>query len=1118
MTNGAGQQAPLGDRILAELRRKPAQKAGELAKALGGDRQEVNRCLSYELAGKVKQDQGYRWSLVGQRSAPPAQTDRALETEFSKLVRYYLECIAEDSDQGVSVLAANRDGEPAYAELPAVPISGQAESWWSAPGVSRILGKVAAERGRVVAYVGYPVRLRKHRAGSREGFLVEPVMLWPVAMPKTPGDPYALADDLPALNFAFLRSLAMGDPVQVVDEAARLTTDLGLANPVDDQPEVDELLQRLRQVRGDWDWVEPLDPAACSTGVSLAALQQAGIYNRAVVLVGERSPYTQGLETELKALADKSGTELAGSALGAWLSGRFEEAGEADQAPLLEVLPMNGEQRQAIRSALTRPLTVITGPPGTGKSQVVTNLLVNTIWLGKKVLFASKNNKAVDVVESRVNGLGNRPVLLRVGSKEYQAKLSDYLTAMLSGAVRDDDEKSYQEGRERHEQLIKQSLTLEDMQAATLRARNTADQLDAAVTTHRALFKELFSKLRTQQLEQGQAALPAYWDAIESIDQSRMGAFGRLAFRLTREMRYSRLRKAQQDLTATADHVGTALPDSSGQPDFKACLQAVGELERRVKAGLEVQKYLEAIDVLRACPAFEDIAKQRADLNEQVSRNSATLWRAYVQLTPRRLGAEQRKKINDYAALLRLINAPEGQGSGDSRVREQAKKLQKETTLLFSCWAVTSLSARGKIPLEAGHFDLVVIDEASQCDIASALPLLYRAKSAVIIGDPQQLRHISAVTRQRELQLQEKYDIVGSRASWMYSVNSLYDLAASLAQPEETISLRDHHRSHADIIQFSNEEFYDGHLRVATRYATLRRPRDSEPGVMWTDVRGQVERPGSGGARNDAEAAAVIAFLRDLLVTRGFDGTVGVVTPFRAQAQRIQEFCNRASDLAQAAIRAELLIDTVHKFQGDERDVMVFSPVVSAGISQGALGFLRANDNLFNVAITRARGLLQVVGDLAAARTCGIDYLESFAAYVGGLEQERAERQAEPLPGDLGPTYPTVARPENVSEWEHALYRAMHKAGLRPIPQFSVEQYDLDFALIVGERRLDIEVDGERYHRSWTGELCVRDQLRNQRLIELGWEVKRFWVYEIRDRQNECVRWVQDWAAKASAT
>jgi very-short-patch-repair endonuclease len=85
------------------------------------------------------------------------------------------------------------------------------------------------------------------------------------------------------------------------------------------------------------------------------------------------------------------------------------------------------------------------------------------------------------------------------------------------------------------------------------------------------------------------------------------------------------------------------------------------------------------------------------------------------------------------------------------------------------------------------------------------------------------------------------------------------------------------------------------------------------------------------------------------------------------------------------------------------------------------------------------------------------------------------------------------------------------QAGLRPIPQFSIEQYDFDSALFEGNHKLAIEVDGERYHRSWTGELCLRDQLRNQRLMELGWDVQRFWVYEVRDELQRCVRIVQDW-------
>jgi len=242
-------------------------------------------------------------------------------------------------------------------------------------------------------------------------------------------------------------------------------------------------------------------------------------------------------------------------------------------------------------------------------------------------------------------------------------------------------------------------------------------------------------------------------------------------------------------------------------------------------------------------------------------------------------------------------------------------------------------------------------------------------------------------------------------------------------------------------------------------------------------------------------------------------GTVGVVTPFHAQAQLLQSLIQSSKELKSVAPRAELLVDTVHKFQGDERDVMLFSPVVSRSISPGALGFLRSNGNLFNVAITRARGLLHVVGDRSVAASCGVDYLEGFVKYISTLDIARNPVDVR-APVTVSAEYPSVTHPERVSEWERLLYRAMVAGGLKPIPQFSVEQYDLDFALIAQGRKLAIEVDGERYHRNWTGELCLRDQLRNQRLIELGWEVQRFWVYEVRDELQRCVRRLQDWTAK----
>ena len=188
-----------------------------------------------------------------------------------------------------------------------------------------------------------------------------------------------------------------------MEEAILLADELGFNRGGEDQPELDDLFNRLHEIRGDWDWKETPNPLHLSDGLAIGSLKDEGIYNRAVLVAADRSPYTKGLESDLGALQSITEGKFKDTALGDWLRCANVESRQTEQFPLLEVLPLNSEQRQAVRQALTNNLTVITGPPGTGKSQVVTSILINSAWQGKTVLFASKNNKAIDVVETRVS-------------------------------------------------------------------------------------------------------------------------------------------------------------------------------------------------------------------------------------------------------------------------------------------------------------------------------------------------------------------------------------------------------------------------------------------------------------------------------------------------------------------------------------------------------------------------------------------------------------------------------------------------------------------------------------------------------------------------------------------
>ena len=202
--------------------------------------------------------------------------------------------------------------------------------------------------------------------------------------------------------------------------------------------------------------------------------------------------------------------------------------------------------------------------------------------------------------------------------------------------------------------------------------------------------------------------------------------------------------------------------------------------------------------------SLESLNHRHRELLNDIAENSIRLWANWLKVTPAKLSKEDRRLLSQYAAVIKMVI-----GSRDGRptksIWRQYYSLNQKVSHLLPCWAVTSLSARGKLPFTAGYYDQVVFDEASQCDIASALPLLYRAKSAVIIGDPQQLSHISRIQKRQDQQLLDRFDLVVEFVQWAYSSNSLFEMARAYAASEDIVDLRDHHRSHADIINFSNQ-------------------------------------------------------------------------------------------------------------------------------------------------------------------------------------------------------------------------------------------------------------------------------------------------------------------------
>ena len=1088
-------------------------KARTIAQRLEVERKTVNSRLYGKPKNQCYQDSNYLWYYkdnnsndssassritgIANKSAktPHIQKEAKIpvpDVKLAKICNYYLNCLALEDAGSVKAFQTSKF-TPTYVELHSLDDANDN------PDAQKLIEQASHSRKNLSSYIGYPMMVRT-RYSSKTGNKYREVIPVLVFSAEINGG-FISRSALPSVNIEAVKTYTSNDSNDAIQELVKLEDELGLNNPEADI-ELDELIERLQSIR-DWQWKDDLNVGNIGGSIPLPDISEDGIYNTAALLFMERSPYTEGLETELSKLAAIDESSYKESVLYKWIHPELIQHNlSAEDDLLLDVLPLNVEQEDAIHAAVNKDITVITGPPGTGKAQVVTDFIVNAAYQGKNVLFASKNNKAVDVVYARVNSLASKPAMIRIGGDQYAHTLAEMIAGMLSSVADSQDISDYDYYKKEYDKIFATYKTIKSEKRKVMQLRNAVDHYNQDTEIFRKKWSHQINSIQSGDQEQFHQLFEKYKSALINADKSKQAFFTRLFWFSTRKKREEELTASKKDLDNLL--VSKYQQEPSGNTNSSETVEYLQNCEDALSA---ISNYKEALKKLDEAEPLEALDKRLFDLSGELAELAGKLWNKYLITRPIEVTAEERTEMTQYVSAMRLIGNDVNL-SEYPELQKEFKKLAKKMTKFLPCWAVTSLSAKGRIPFQPAVFDYVVIDEASQCDIASALPLLYRARKAVIIGDPKQLTHVTSVNNKQDLSLLRRFDV---DFNWSYVADSLYEHASSIVSPEEIVQLRDHHRSYADIIEFSNREFYNNKLRVATDYSKLRLPRNEKPGIRWIQANGSTQRLPEGSSYNDREIEAIITLLKELVYTDGYEGEIGIVTPFRAQANRINEALEKDSALYTKLVdRNKLVADTVHKFQGDEKDVMIFSPVIADGASKGAISFLQAQGNLFNVAVTRARAELIIVGNKEYCSKCEVSYLRDFVQYVNELEHKVKVSEAE-YKEPTGREYPDVSNIDEVSDWEKTFYTALFDAGIRTKPQYPVDKYKLDLAIVMDSRKLDIEVDGERYHRDWNGELMYRDRLRNQRLYELGWNVKRFWVYQIRDEMPKCIQEIQNW-------
>ena len=770
------------------------------------------------------------------------------DPKLRQLCQYYLNCIALENANSVSMTKLVNEDEPQYVEINTPFINGISDE--------RLVGFITINtRQRKTTLVGYPVMVSDNK--------IIPLLLFQVTAD------YGVIDmsTTPFVNKAIV-DLFVSDSDEQMQELLFIEEQLGLNN---DNVIIDitSAANSLKALRPNWQWKENPNPDMIEPNESVSLIEEDGIYNRCVLMQADISNYTMGLEIELNALSKINKESYKDTALYQWV---YAEIPQADlhliqKEELLEILALNTEQDDAIRHALNAPLTIVTGPPGTGKSQVVADLIVNLAHKGKNAVFSSKNNKAVDVVEQRTNGLGERPIMIRLGGNRDFNQIADYLRKLLHAPQPTPAQlQEFKSAKRQYETLLSEKARIIKQQEQVIQTCNQLTRMDAELANIKEKWDgwQKICDLKTEKRFVGQLKeLSQNWAANQKMKQS---FWTKLIWILIKKKRQRNFESSLVTYNSLQKVINRQEIDVELFSD-----RILSEQENAIKEYHQLCDYKTKLDHYNKGTSFEQLDIQLGEIKKKLSSAANVLWNKWLVTCAPQIPDNCRLQISSFLANLQLND---GSIVG-TRFAYDYRVIERILTQLMPICAVTSLSARGRLPFVAGCYDLVIIDEASQCDIASMIPLLYRAKRAVIIGDPNQLKHITTMTRQQDRELVAKHEV---DACFSYCVHSLFDLAISVGHQNDLVHLRDHHRSHADIIEFSNKEFYNGLLRVATDYSRLIFPYGAEKSLMWKEVVGDTVRPQAGSAYNQKEINAVIEQLQNL-VNNHYTGTIGVVTP-----------------------------------------------------------------------------------------------------------------------------------------------------------------------------------------------------------------------------------------------
>lgn len=573
------------------------------------------------------------------------------------------------------------------------------------------------------------------------------------------------------------------------------------------------------------------------------------------------------------------------------------------RGPLIFPFGCNSSQIRAVSQTFQSSMSVIEGPPGTGKTQTILNIIANAVINKKSVAVVSNNNTAIENVLDKL--------------KAYSL---DFLVASLGRKSKRDEFFEQQSGR--YPDLAPFYLSQEGFQSVMKRVAENGPQLVEMFNKQNYL---AWLKNELGKLELEMAHFNKFFPAPEKLKHRKYTHSKTAAYYRAQHQLLAENGKSFSILTKVLLSVWHGI----GSLDFfDKDMPTVGIAFSHLYYTLRKNELRSLIHTLeKELRKFNVIEKSNEFVRDSLKYLQATLMIKYCGHTSR-----EKFSRND------LQSCP-------GRFMNEYPVVLSTTHSLRDC-------------LKNYLYDYVIIDEASQSDLLTGVLAFSCARNVVIVGDLKQLPNIvDSNTKGISQKIFSSYQLPTAYSYAKHNIlSSVLDLFAHIPRT----LLREHYRCHPKIIEFCNQRFYENQLVILTK-------DNGEHDVLQAvkTVKGSHAR----GHYNQRQIDEIKKQVLPELLNQVNPQEIGIISPYRDQKESLEK----------DEQTAEFEIQTVHKFQGREKEAIIITTV------DNEITKFTDNPQMLNVAVSRAKKRLRVVvSENEETRNTNYGDLLKYIRYNGG--------------------------------------------------------------------------------------------------------------------------------------